>query len=384
MGASVLKLLAIYLLRSLETILHIFPIKKNRIIFNSYSGRNYACSPRYISEYLAEQFPQKYELIWSFKNPEKFRYLEKKGIKVIKYASLKRFYYEATSKISINNIGSFSWLPKTKSQLRINTWHGGGCYKRVGLGEDHNDIIRKYTMWLSAENTSYMISSSRYSSEYVYPHDFGYTGNILDIGFPRNDIFFKNNDVSIKERVCAFYGLNPKCKIVLFAPTWRYNTVEEIVIPNFKHIKQACSKKFDGEWVVLFRAHELMLSKAEDDSFINATDYSDMQELLVAADLLISDYSSCIWDYSLKNSGMCLLFTPDLERYRSERGFDIDIEKWGFPVCVNDDELVESIINFDESVFRSKMLKHQTDLGSYESGSACEKLGKIIEEFCWR
>lgn len=381
---SILKLIVIYLLRGLMSILHIFPIKKNRIIFNAYSGRNYACSPRYITEYLLDEYPQKYELIWAFRNPSKFRYLEEKGIKVIGYASLKRFFYEATSKVSINNIGSFSWMPKTKSQLRINTWHGGGCYKRVGLGEEHNDIIRKYTMELSASNTSYMISSSKYSTEYVYPHDFGYKGEILNIGFPRNDILFLDNQNEIKKKICNFYGIDQKSKIILFAPTWRYNTVDEIVLPDFEQLKKSLKKRFNGNWVVLFRAHELMIASAKKGDYINATNYSDMQELLVAADVLISDYSSCIWDYSLKYSGLCILFTPDLKKYRVERGFDVDIAKWGFPICENNEELIRCIESIDEEDYRWKMKEHHNNLGSYENGSACKKIGKIIEDFCWR
>lgn len=381
---SIFKLIAIYLLRGFMWILHIFPVKNNRIIFNSYSGRNYACSPRYITEYLLNEFPNKYEIIWALKSPSKYRYLEEKGIKVIKYASIKRFFYEATAKVSINNIGSFSWMPRTKSQLRINTWHGGGCYKKVGLGEDHNDFVRKYTMALSANNTTYMISSSKYSTNYVYPHDFGYKGEVLNIGFPRNDIFFTNSKEEIKKKICKFYKLEQDTKLVLFAPTWRYNTLDEIILPDFEIIKQACRKKFNGEWVVLFRAHELMIASAKKGSYINASDYSDMQELLIAADLLISDYSSCIWDYSLKDEGMCLLFAPDLEQYKVERGFDVDIEKWGFPVCKNNLEIIQCINDWNATEYKQKMDEHHTELGSFEDGNACKKMEKIIEEFCWR
>ena len=108
-----------------------------------------------------------------------------------------------------------------------------------------------------------------------------------------------------------------------------------------------------------------------------------MQDLLLVCDILITDYSSSIWDYSFTYKP-CFLYTTDLEQYTSERGFGRDIYTWGFPVCKNDEELYQAIINFDEDDFRMKMQKHHDDLGSYENGNAtqyvCEYLIKEMEK----
>ena len=165
MVKSLFKLCAIYILKLFMILLHVFPVKNNRIIFNSYSGRQYACNPKYISMYLNEKYTGKYELIWAIRNASSYKWLTEEGIKVVEYYSLKRLFYEATAKVSINNVGSFSWMPNTKNQLRINTWHGGGCYKKVGLSETCNDMIKKRTMELTAKNTSYMLSTSKYFTE---------------------------------------------------------------------------------------------------------------------------------------------------------------------------------------------------------------------------
>ena len=119
-------MLEIRILRVFMTVLHIFPIKQNRIILNSYTGTQYSCNPKYITEAILKRFPDKYEIIWTFKEPDKFQFLEEKGIKVVKYASIKRFYYEATAKVSINNIGSYSWQPirrMTKQSIFILIMH---------------------------------------------------------------------------------------------------------------------------------------------------------------------------------------------------------------------------------------------------------------------
>ena len=149
-----LKLAVIYVLRFVMRVLSIFPIRKNRIVINSYRGEQYSCNPKYISQGLQKMYPEKYEIIWAFKNPGKYYDLKKSGIKLVSFASIKRFYYEATAKISINNIGSYSWMPVRKGQEHINTWHGAVDYKKVALSEINNDAVMKKTLLMSARETT--------------------------------------------------------------------------------------------------------------------------------------------------------------------------------------------------------------------------------------
>lgn len=376
---SMFKLLAIYVLRCVSRLFYIFPIKKNRLIFFSSHGLFYNCNPMYITEYLLSHKKNKYEIIWAFSQPEKYEFLKKKGVKVIKYNSVVRFYYEATSQASINNIGSFSWLPLRKGQLHINTWHGGGCYKTVSLGEKRNNKVMKKTLLLTARETSYMIASSQYSADYVYPNDFGYKGPVLNIGYPRNDILIKGNREVTRCKVCKYFQISPDTNLILFAPTWRYDREEKVLFPDFTEIAKAFTKRFEGKTKVLLRIHKRMYLALEEGDYLNASDYPDMQELLLACDMLLSDYSSCIWDFSLTYRP-CILFTPDLEQYTEERGFDIDIHKWGFPIATTNEELIKLIEEFDEKKFVRAMHKHQEDLGSFDKGTACESFAKFLEE----
>ena len=102
-----------------------------------------------------------------------------------------------------------------------------------------------------------------------------------------------------------------------------------------------------------------------------------MQDLLCAADMLISDYSSCIWDYSFTYKP-CLLFVPDLKKYKSDRDFLIPIETWGFPLAETNDELVDIISDLDQNEFNDSMCYHHKLLGSYEKGIATEQICSII------
>lgn len=197
---SIKKMLEIRILRVFMTVLHIFPIKQNRIILNSYTGTQYSCNPKYITEAILKRFPDKYEIIWTFKEPDKFQFLEEKGIKVVKYASIKRFYYEATAKVSINNIGSYSWQPIRKGQQHVNTWHSALDLNNCALMESANDKIMKKTIFMNAKETSLFLSANRFFTEFCIPKEFGYNGKILEYGLPRNDDYINGNAEKIKKK----------------------------------------------------------------------------------------------------------------------------------------------------------------------------------------
>jgi CDP-glycerol glycerophosphotransferase len=105
---------------------------------------------------------------------------------------------------------------------------------------------------------------------------------------------------------------------------------------------------------------------------ISASDYPDMQELLYAADILITDYSSSMWDFSLTFKP-CFIFAPDLKKYLAEQGFYTPIEEWPFPIAETNEQLIENINNINEEKYKQTVRKHHADLGSYENGTACEQ-----------
>jgi CDP-glycerol glycerophosphotransferase len=208
----------------------------------------------------------------------------------------------------------------------------------------------------------------------------------LSIGMPRNDIFFKDNRDSIlllKNKL----NISKEVGIVLYAPTHRSNMKNSLAVMNkaienldIDKLKYQLEKKFGKEFICLFRGHPGFLNKLQCNGTINVSSYSDMQELLLIADVLISDYSSCTWDFSL-TSKPCFLFTPDLDQYLShDRGFYTPIEQWPYPLARTNEELCENIINFDKTEYVTKVKKHYEDMGSYEQGTATEQVTKILQE----
>ena len=242
--SSVLKLLIIYIIRIIMYILRIFPIKENRVIFSSYRGYQYACNPRYISEYLINNHPGEYEIIWAFQNPEDYSFLNKDSIKLVKYNSLKRFYYEATSKFSINNIGSFSYLPLRKGQEHVNTWHSGFDMTGCALTEPRNDKIMCKTLKMSSDETTLFLSSNRWFSEFALAKEFDYYGEVLNYGLPRSDDLVNNNSILLRKKMRDYLGVNENTVIFMYGPTWRYGGVKDNPRIDLKKICETLENKF--------------------------------------------------------------------------------------------------------------------------------------------
>lgn len=380
---SILKLGIIYVLRFIIRIMSVFPIKDNRIIINSYRGQQYSCSPKYLSEWLITHYPGQYEIIWAFKEPSRFMYLKKQGIKLVKFRSLKRFYYEATAKISINNIGSFSWIPLRKGQEHINTWHGAVDYKKVALQEAQNNQLMRKSLLMTANETTLYLSASRFFSEYCLPMEFGYYGNVVEAGLPRNDILLGIDNLVITKKVRMQYGVPEQNILLLYAPTWRYEITNTIPSLDFERIIDAVEKRFERPCSLAYRAHHLNGCTIQNlKHVIDVTGYPDSQEIMAASDIMITDYSSMIWDFSLMGRP-CFLFTPDLEDYISQRNFNIPIEKWGFPYCKSNDDLITSILRFNEKAYKKIVEYHHNLIGSYESGHAREQVCQWIYSRCF-
>jgi CDP-glycerol glycerophosphotransferase len=135
------------------------------------------------------------------------------------------------------------------------------------------------------------------------------------------------------------------------------------------------------KWYFLSRYH-----RYQDDSMdihvtgknvIDVCDYPDMQELLCGADVLITDYSSCVWDYSFLKRP-CFLFVPDKEEYTANTGFYVSVEEWPFMRADTMEELVDNMRNYDEDLAKKEIDNHLQALGSYESGECCKVIGERL------
>ena len=356
----------------LTRLAYLIPLKRNKVLFISYLGKQYSCNPKAISEVMAE-FNQ-FHRVWVFRNPDKYSFLRKQEVDLIQYGSLRYYIALMTYEYIITNSDLPSWISHRSTQHLIHTWHGGGAYKKVSRDYDskYQQVINK----LCSNNMTLYLSGCKAFTKYLLRGAFEYKGKVLECGLPRNDVLLSGNKNVLRLKVFKYFSIPESERVLLWAPTFRVNG-KGIEVNDFLVIKEALSKKFGGHWTVLFRRHHVLDNTFMPPGVIDASDYDDMQELLAAADVLLTDYSSCMWDFSLLKRP-CFLYVPDLELYEDSRGFYIDISKWPFPKSKTISGLKRCIENFSLDDYTKAIIKHHEDLGSFENGGASKTVVDYI------
>jgi CDP-glycerol glycerophosphotransferase len=210
-----------------------------------------------------------------------------------------------------------------------------------------------------------------------------YTGKILEYGYPRNDIFFRPS-LGIRNKVYDYFKISPDYKIVLWAPTYRNGRELDKYKLDLERLIVNLTKKFNSKWTVLIRLHPTMEHKSKEMKYsrhiINASSYGDIQELLVASDVLISDYSSVISEFALTGKPI-FLYSTDIKEYGIERDFYMDYYSMPFPIAESNEELEEKILSFNENVYREDVLSYLDEVGMMEKGDASARVVDYIENF---
>jgi len=369
----------------------LFPIiKKNRIFFISMNGNSYGCNPRAITESLLEKFANKEIVIyWAFKKGFTPKNLDKR-IKVVTLFSFRYFRAIVTSKVIINNqrfrVGR-DFL-KRKKQIYIQTWHGTALKKIEKDAENALSLGYKLNAPKDSNSWDLALSGSKYHTE-TLKNSFWYTGEIRETGMPRNDIFFNSEKVnSIRNSFYDKYKIPENENIVLFAPTFRNNAENNFFDLDVKELLNNIKIKFGGEWSFFIKLHPNLLNKVKAESVIisqgcritDVTSYPDMQEILAITSVLITDYSSSIFDFMLTKRP-CFLYIPDYQQY--ERGTYFNVEELPFPFSKDNERLNYNISTFNEEKLLSDIETFENNtLSSVEKGNASEQIAEYIISCC--
>jgi CDP-glycerol glycerophosphotransferase len=329
----------------------------------SYGGKQYSCNPKYIYECLKND--NRYDCIWCLPKD----YITNKNIKRFNKSNwLLYVWHNLTAKMIITNDLPMPIIPYHKNQIIIHTGHGGGSYKKCGQEMFGSYFIKKDVKYAGGKIT-YSIASCKASLK-DFTNAYGVNSDhILNFGMPRSDILF-SNDLNIIKKVYSHYNISDSMSIVLYAPTYRGKVTKSksMNIDDLDKLLSELDEKFKRKHVFMIRTHHSVKDKFS-EAALNGNSYDDIQELICAADILITDYSSLIWDFCIIKKPF-FLYLPDLQKYESDRGFTVPIEKWGFPFAESFDELLLNIRNFDMAQHIASILYHTRMLGSYENGVA--------------
>lgn len=356
----------------------LFPIKKNKIIFDNFGGKGYGCNPKYIAEeIIRRKLP--YDLVWISDNIQDEMPQE---IRKVKIYSLRSYYEYATAKIWIDNIRNNKKTPKRKKQYYIQTWHSSLGLKKVeaaaqGLKESYIDIAKK-----DAKDTDLMFSNNTFRSK-QYTESFWYPGEVIECGVPRNAILFKNS-LAVEEKIKKLFAIEKDVHLILYAPTFRSQNMENNIYKfDYKKILDTCQNIFGNKYTLLLRLHPNVAKNSEeftfDDNVINASYYPDMQELLAASDILITDYSSCMFDASFANKPV-FIYAQDVEKYISDdQGLLMDLYTLPYSIAKNSDELESNICKFSELKYNERCKEFFENINLKEDGNGDEKIVDIIK-----
>ena len=355
-----------------------FPIKKNRIVFSSYYGRGYGDNLKYICDKLTNAG---FDIIWLVKTTDEARFLPD-NVKPVK-TGLRSVYYLTTANVWINNCRS-GFLFKKKKQFYIQTWHGGGGQKRCEL-----DVVDKlehsYVKMAKrdAQMTDLMVSESRFMTD-LYYNSFWYNGPVYECGYPRYDILL-NEDKKIVQKVYDYFNIEKAKKIVLYAPTFRADNSFDAYNIDFNRLIVNLKKKFNEDYVVLVHLHPNVANIDgkfiyDGQSVINSTFYPDTQELLVAASILVGDYSSINYDFSLKRLPV-FRYAADLDEYQQDRDFYYSFEEYPYPYAKNNDELEKLILNFDNEKYLVDLNEFFKKIGAVFCANSAQKIADIIKDY---
>lgn len=366
-------------------VFNLLPIKKNKIFFISYYGNQYGCNPKYISEYILKNYPNNtFDVVWAFNDLKTKAHLS--GFRKVKTQSLRYFYDLCTSKILITNYRTTGQFIKRKNQYYIQTWHSSLRLKQIekdaeeSLSQEYIKMAKKDSL-----KCDLLLSGCRISTD-IFNRAFWYNGEILEQGTPRNDLFFQETS-KLKKELLNHLNVSLQSKIVLYAPTFRKDESIDVYDLNYKEILSSLNKKFGGEWTFLVKLHPHLAFKSGQlvygDNVIDATFYDDTQKLLTISDVLISDYSSLMFDYCLTKRP-CFLYVPDLQNYmKNDRDLYFNIKELPFISAISTKELSSNIIGFNEEKYKNELNSFIEGIGSFETGNASEALLVKINEFCF-
>ncbi|MFS0559911.1 bifunctional glycosyltransferase family 2 protein/CDP-glycerol:glycerophosphate glycerophosphotransferase [Terribacillus sp. 179-K 1B1 HS] len=363
--------------RYIYPLMRALPMRKNYIMMESFWGRTPSCNPLAIYDYMQNQNGN-YKFIFSTNDP--LYKAEHPNAVVVNRLSFQYYYYLAVSKFFINNVNWPLQYKKRKQAVEIQTLHGT-FLKTMGLDvKNEVDTQKKLRDFrIRHGRWDYLISPSPFMTE-TARRVFEYKDKpVLEIGTPRNDILFNADEdkiAAIKKEI----GIPADKKVILYAPTYRAKTDSTL------HLEiEKLKEQLGDEYILLIRMHYFVSGNirfGDHDGFVmNMAKYPNVNELYLISDIMITDYSSTMFDYAIARKPM-IFFTYDYQYYKNDlRGMYLDFEKEApGPLFEETSDIVDYILHIDErrALYADKEQHFIERYAQFENGDAAKQVHELI------
>jgi len=372
------------------------PVKKNVFLYEGVSGRQYAGNEKYIYQELKKRVP-KARHVWAFQQQDGIdrNAAELAGAELILKSSWRYVYLLARAGHLFTGTSFPPYFRKRKAAKYVETWHGTPL-KKLGfdidasIGRELNRNSTENVMYPQSKMWDYFIAPNEFTAE-KFSSAYKYNGDIMRTGYPRNDIFYYPSDEKerIVDKVRSHLNIPDGKKIILYAPTFKdgkkYGNRKTKIAFNLDI--HALKERLEGDWILVVRAHLLSGGKfdpAPYGDFVRTAlvdEYDDPQELCLAADVLITDYSSICFDFANTRKPI-VFYCPDMEEYATQkRGFYFDPQtKFPGPFTVTAEEVSSSIDDLEnyETEYREKYDAFIEEFCAWEDGNASARVADIL------
>ncbi|MFX1320931.1 MAG: CDP-glycerol glycerophosphotransferase family protein [Promethearchaeota archaeon] len=358
-------------------------VDEKLIIMGAYYGAAFLDNPKYLFEYLNKN--SDYKLVWIAKLREVSRVIRKKGFYVVSFFNFMTIKFLRKAKYIFIAHGAEDILPvkfSPKTTIFL-TWHGTPI-KKINEGLENSYIYSKWADIFRLELRfdqfiDYLLTATGNEKEHeILVKSFKILPKkILDLGYPKNDILFNQNKIFIANLMKKYQIPSNIEKIILYCPTWRADLKLNFVFTSLD-LKKLKNLLEEINALFLIKAHKFVKEiNLEDFHNIKLVDKdADIQELLLFTDILITDYSSVIFDFLLLDRPI-LLYAYDLDNYSKTWGFYYNLEDIApGPIFYNAEDLLNGIRNLDkiDNEFKEKRLEMRNRFNKFIDGKSIERI----------
>ena len=375
------------------------PVQNKTVLFQSYNGSGYSCNPRAIYEAMQRNpLYSDFRFIWAVNNPARFRFLKKyPNTRVVKRHTRAYMRACAQAKYWISNTAMPEYLAVKAEQVFVNTWHGKPLKKiccdfthDIPGGRSAKQMFQRFTKL--AQQMSVLISPDPYFTPSMISafnlKGVGKENIVMEVGYPRNDELFTFTQEDVL-RIKMNLGVPLDKKVILYMPTWRATQYHQ---GSGYHYHSALDirrfmQTLGDDYVLLIRVHHYEAKSIDfsalADVAIDVTGVMNVNDLYKISDLMITDYSSSLFDYANLRRPM-VFYTYDREEYINEQtGVYMPLSVLPGPLVSTQDELAEAVLDqFANFTYDEQYRQFNERFNSLEGPDSAEQfLQRVVDPF---